>query len=624
MRSEREASEKDLQKAMESSDPMQAWHVFRSAWENEISLEMTSGNFEWIFNRNTAADEACYFIGESRFAANQLRTACARFTWTRLRDSDVLRVWAAAMGPDHVVKTWKGSRNSLPFGMRGELAGGMVASLAQLQGREWLRDKLPEIFDSLDWNEEEQESLIRELADRKVLNGLLLARLGPQANGIYERLVTGRRIKPYDLNPASSLPLAGVAAKEPALAHRLADLLKEVQIATDLRDAGLSGDEYAAAQLSSLGLRGHWKDWLRHFPLDVDLRWPLTTLDGWGHASQSPVIELGFPLIQILHVCSILDAPEFRKVVANAADYWQPEYLLYLLGREGVSYWPELRLAGNTDRRWRARWVEQAGEAIAILFFERALGLELSTLNRIPESNKEATPDFKASCNTGPLVFETKGSSNWGKHHRQRKDALAQLGKVGTDSGTGWAAQGRSFAASLFAAVHGDRRDTLFYVQDPPFAFEHLFGEGWRAQARRRHYAGVLEACGMFEAADDYLNHGEFPFRESSTFRLPSSNGGEAIQFIGSYSGPAEVARQLGHPRPQTFRGLKIFRGVDRRCLDDLSSLPRAKDRGDFEVSKVGVLPVSGDSQSKSLERRTGVYSLLSNGAILAILWDPA
>jgi len=127
--------------------------------------------------------------------------------------------------------------------------------------------------------------------------------------------------------------------------------------------------------------------------------------------------QLRFPILRLLHLQQILETPRLSKVVRDPALALVPDVALYLMGRDDVLFHPELRVLRGSDRRWRARWVESAGEAVSTMFLEDSVKLDLSTLARMPEKSGSLTPDFMAATTAGgKLVYESKGSSDWKTH----------------------------------------------------------------------------------------------------------------------------------------------------------------------------------------------------------------
>ncbi|MGA2660843.1 MAG: hypothetical protein ABSH34_25445 [Verrucomicrobiota bacterium] len=113
-------------------------------------------------------------------------------------------------------------------------------------------------------------------------------------------------------------------------------------------------------------------------------------------ASAADISLWRFPVLRLRHLQQILEAPRLSKVVRDPAIALVPDVALYLMGRDDVVFQPELRVLRGSDRRWRARWVESAGEAISAMFLEDSVQLDLSTLACVPERNNQPIPDFMA------------------------------------------------------------------------------------------------------------------------------------------------------------------------------------------------------------------------------------
>ena len=310
---------------------------------------------------------------------------------------------------------------------------------------------------------------------------------------------------------------------------------------------------------------------------------------------------------------------------------------MYTIGRDAVIYSPELRILRDTDRRWRARWVESAGEAISVLFLENAVNIDITTLSRIPERREGLTPDFQAeTISKERIVFESKGATSWNTHLKQRNHALKQLGKRIEDSSRkkknsiSWAGNGRAFALSFFASTQGSDRSSLFHADDPVFDFDDIFSNGWQANSRRKHYAAVLEASHLYEAADN-LHHGrttEGLKEEHHVFMIDADRQDRetSSRFIGNYIPVHDIARRLRHPDLRAIDALNIFVGIDNEFLRALlnNRLPGEIAREDTE-EKFERIPISKAPDwgllpgLKSDDPPRGVYSILSDGSFLAV-----
>jgi hypothetical protein len=262
------------------------------------------------------------------------------------------------------------------------------------------------------------------------------------------------------------------------------------------------------------------------------------------------------------------------------------------------------------------------GEALASMILEDRVGLDLITLARIPEAS-EATPDFIAeTADHARIVFEAKGSTDWKTHRDQRAKARRQLRKdVG--SATSWASTSRAYASCFLGAREGTSNESLLHVEDPPFAFDALFEKGWREAAMRRHFAAVLGAAGLPQAAGAVLTGNraqEIPHDD-----LIVGAGERAVTFSGTYRSLAPVAEELGHPEPWIFQRIRMFTGIDSRSFTALIE-------GRFPLWVTGISPdIDEDAAVPAFlrlpsvapleegeNREGGVYSVLADGAILA------
>jgi hypothetical protein len=276
--------------------------------------------------------------------------------------------------------------------------------------------------------------------------------------------------------------------------------------------------------------------------------------------------------------------------------------------------------------------VESAGEAIATMFLEDSVQLDLSTLARMPARNDLVTPDFMAATIIGgKLVFESKGSTEWKTHFAQRKHALKQLGKGDGNRTNSWATDGRTFACSLFAAQQGDERSSLLHVDDPPFQFQDQFREGWELHCRREHAIAMLEAARLFARADNVAGQrqGESDSNREITFRLPGGEGSEGESFLGTYLPLEEWARSLRHPNPRECKRIRIFLGVQEDLVRQFERGEFPGPRGSFDTNvtaasvpalergpKIGILP------DRERGGARGVYSILADGAFMAIEFE--
>jgi len=261
---------------------------------------------------------------------------------------------------------------------------------------------------------------------------------------------------------------------------------------------------------------------------------------------------------------------------------------------------------------------------------EAALDIDLTLLERIPETPSEMTADFKTATKRGELiVYESKGSTDWETHRKQRRKALEQIGKSKSQAGQSRDCSerdGRAFACSFYGALQGASRSTLFHVEDPPFGFNHLFSKGWEEQARRRHYAAVLQFADQFELAEQLLKPEVAPEIikeqihriEPQKFRLKI--GGESQEgslFLGVYDDIEFLARRMRLRRPAAFHGWRLFRGINEREFGDLirGRIPSQQ----IKEGRYPYIPHTGIIPGGNRGRGRGVYSLLPNGSFLAI-----
>ena len=356
---------------------------------------------------------------------------------------------------------------------------------------------------------------------------------------------------------------------------RVQDLQRMVPIATDLRDAGLRLDEQR--RLSE--------------PMWV-------------------------PLIRILHWRQLLEVPVMASALARPEDYLVPAVMLNLLDREGVAYFPEIRIAPNSERHWRRRWVESTGEAIAVLFLNEAILLDIPTLARIRERS-ESTPDFQVqSLNGEGLIFEAKGATAWTTHRRQRRDALSQLGKLDQSDGSRLESEGRAFGCAKFAAIQGDEHSSLLYVVDPPAGLGRLFPEGWDREARRHHFAAVLQMADQYEIAAHVLRGEKSEAPSSLTIlEIPGRDRERPTRFLGVRDSVERTALRLSHPNPTAFGGVTLFRGVEETVFQTLMEGQLPEVGSNEQLRRI----LSGGTLRRTEGEVRGVFSLLVNGSILAI-----
>lgn len=521
----------------------------------------------------------------------------------------------------------------------------LIEEVARRSGREQMRQELPALWRSNHLLEEEKESLVRSSLRAGVFEWATLPLLAPEAQEIARRLVIRDDIEIRDLGMVDGELTPSIGGTTPCPDHvrqAVGSLLERVGILGNLAGARLKPDELLRLELSNahpvlfLAALGRLRHRFPH-PFFEEMfhfwrhDWPSSVFANISSLTIGPGARtLGIPLVRILHMRLVLDMPALAASIAQPEVSMVPEVLLHLLGREGVIYAPEVRLAAGSERGWRRRWVESTGEAMSAIFLEDALALDLTTLARIPESDEE-TPDFQARTYPGEhIVFESKGATSWGTFRKSKRKALKQLHKTGAprawqqDLATRHGPTGRSFACSFFAASDGDAESTQFHVEDPPFAFGHLFGEVWETNARRRHYAGVLQAAGMFEEATAIVQ-GQITESSASPaehFRLELGPN-VSKEFIGRYLRPAHVARVLGHPNPAAFSTLRVFSGIEADLLDVIrrKRFPSGRPFGFQNSNKqeASLIPPFGLLPDADTTRPRGVYSRMADGAFLAI-----
>lgn len=615
------ARSREFEEALAARDSQRAWSAYEAALSSPSPLPISASDFGWLFAHSDVADAAVKRLSRDPVVRGHLSTLIGSFECLSLRNPNVRRVCRAATDVDSLMTLWgKWRHPTLAAIEKTELARGMIEMLADQAGRAWVRARVLGFWQTNSLLEEEQESIIETLAERGVLDVDLLRQLGPAAEVLAQRSLQRGRLDDYWSRRPAPPPIAGSQSSEGAR-RRIASLLDEMPLQADLRDAGIQWADTQRAWAGPWPDRRRLVDFLRHFgPFGRGEAEALAATAFSPRQPQQRAETFSIQVVRLLHLQHILAAPSLSSALAAPERLLLPEVFLYVLGQGGVSYIPELRIDPNNGRRWRARWAETTAEAVATAFLEDAVAMDLSTLARIPET-KEPTPDFQATTRTkDPLVFETKGATNWETHKRQRKEARAQLRKdpsvPGKPDGSApaWDLGGRAYACSLFASEQGAKRSSLFHVADPTFPFADLFSEGWENRARRNHYAALLDACEQYDLADYLLRRTreERPRQELEVFRLPF--GEDGLRFIGRYDPLDQVARRVGHPTPERFRGIRVFRGLDAELHGALertdSSLPEP---APAQVFPVGTVP--GDAGVPQ-----GVYSRLSNGAFLAVV----
>jgi hypothetical protein len=602
-----------------------AWELYKQSWLNGHRAEMSGDVFAWLFFDGEYASAAVALARIDATARDALRQAALRVPFHMLDDHDRQRVVAEVLDVDDLLNHWQTGRTSMPPGLRVRLARARVQCALDTAGRAVVRDYLRANWVALGLMEEEVEAVIEALANAGALTLRLLRELGSEAEHCAYRLLARGHIPDYWTSDGPSPPQVFAESSAPAAVQvRAAALLQDVCVRADLRDAGLTADEYARlahpwlAPAHSYRVRAA----ARHLPSELWdlLRPPMRQTE----PVSGPVVQ--FPLLRLLHMRMILETPILRPTEAGADPSLVLPVMLHMLSSEGVTYYPELRVPRESGQRWRAVWAERTGETIAVLMLEDAIGLDLSTLVRIPAGNKEPTPDFMAAAERGEhIVLECKGSTDWKTHCSQKQKALQQLCKGPAPEGTplvALSAGGRGFACCLYAALQRSERESLVHVEDPLFAFEALFHEGWETAARRRHYAAVLEACDQFDAADRLLGRrplsGTEREQRSSAFALGDEDD-SGLRFRGVWDRVDDTGRRLGYDDFERFTGIRVFRGISEGRYQALMSGDYGSDQMEEERQPAGRLPRVGTLPPRKGGHQ-GVYSLLSDGAFLALV----
>jgi hypothetical protein len=614
-----------------------------------------------LFSYKEVSVEAVNLVKTSKYARKTLEGAIKVGIGSLGRvfnDSDRIRVWFALRGEDYIDEILINERKMLDkINDRVDFIRIIVSNLIEYYGRRWVRNRVIRWWREADFLEEEKEVLLRLLAEEKVLNWGLVEQMGPDAIDTIQRLIRQDRIRPEYIDGFDFEVLRTIRGTQPVdwLSSKIGMLFQPVTLTVDIRDSGLKLDElsrtfsgigdwkYRDKKLLTRAMK-EMREYLhmREYEVVMEALTQYSTNLGRFSGASTEIPSISFPLIRFLHLLLILEAPSLTSALSTPELFLAPEVVMVVLGRDAVTYSPELRVFRDTDRRWRAHWVERAGEALSVLFLESAEDLDLSTLSRIDERSDKPTPDFLAQTNKEErIVIESKGSTSWEKHKKQRKDALIQLGKQTPGKGKkkedifSWAQNGRAFAMSLFAAMQGDNRSSLLHVEDPVFGFDEFFSKGWLEEARLNHYVAVLEAAQLFEVADN-LRHRHITEVSPGDAHIFTIEGKkekekkaereESSRFVGTFLQVRDAARRFRHPKLKDIDKLRIFVGVDEWTFNQLrqNRLParrRLKDTGKDEESALppdipgwGLLP-----GRKSDDPPRGVYSLLNDGAFLAL-----
>ncbi len=618
------------------------WERFKEAWKLGKSPAMNYATFLLLFSDRAKLDEALALLKTYPAAHKSLDSVCTTpfFALDGGYSRDPATIWESFQSEDTVYRFILTKRLSIEgIDKRARGLRFVLRWATDRFGRRWVRQSLMHWWRDGQFEEEEEEAFLKSLAECFVLNPDIVHDLGPGAESMLRRLHERGDLRIEHLvgiKPAAIRTVQGAQPGNP-LAARVASLMQPVALALDIQNACLRAGEDSfsgspdllgptlargAERLRRIGLPG-----MDEFAAVIQQMALQTRAQSLGSSGRT----LSFPLIRYLHLRLLLEAPSLSAALPSPEQFLIPDVLLYVLGNDSVSYSPGMRVFRDSERRWRARWAESSGEATSIMFLENSIGLDLSTLARIPETSAE-TPDFQVQSSTGePIVFESKGTTSWKVHLEQRKKAINQLyGKEdGKKARTSiWAPNGRAFALCLFAAQNGDARPSLLYAEDPPFPFQDLFKQGWEQRARRSHYAGVLEAAQMPEAGDAVLAGREFGQFEGQYFMInPEDDRGDIPnRFVGTYLPVGNIARRLRHPNPEAAAKVKVFVGVHETVFDALRS---------NQLSSLGK-PATGNSSRPSMagfggqawgflpgpERGNlarGVYSTLADGSFLAV-----
>ncbi len=649
---------------MDDSEANGMWEMWKVHLSRGLLPRVSGSEVCRVFSRPRNANEAIKLVAtDARF-----RTAFYRMVMSVLdefihgaeRDSDVANVLAAIADDEMAGSVFAGLAAYGTVEARARAVGALIRAMCSAKGRQWVRQRAARWWREHYFLEEERDAFIGTLVRQDAYRVEDLRVWGPTAEESAKRVAARARAN-GDWSWGVEAPAGTVAATEIGraptpvlLRQRTAILTQRVCLAVDARDSGLQ-----ATEIGRLPSRRHpqineWPLLARAFEraFEMPFRHVIREVPWLAAVSGLPVAvaadslgkthEVAIPLLRLLHMRLLLESPSLSDALASPESFAVPEVVLFVVGQDRVTYSPELRVFANAERRWRARWAETSAEALSALILEDALALDLTTLSRIPERNDSPTPDFRAvTLSQEPIVFECKGSTAWNTHVRQRREALAQLGKAAVaKKGTrrakeSWAGNGRSFAVSLFAAMQGDERSSLLHVNDPPFAFTNLFGEGWEDDARRHHYAGALETAQLFDESESLLRRRieRAPVQaERATFVLDDvySADGE-MRFAGNFLPITDWLRRLRHPNREAFGQLRVFVGIEENRFRELAggrlprrAVPQSDQGSTSEGEGQQISTVTGFLPSREYPGEArGVYSLLSNGALLAVEIGP-
>ena len=646
---------------MDENERKRVWEQFKRSWNNRESPDMDLDTFCELFYISDISREAVDLIGTSTHARQTIEGAIdvpyklLPRIFKYIHESGRFRVWISVRGEDDIDDIIiNGLDEIVPVSKRVDFLDIIVSKCEEYFGRKWIRNRVLRWWREIDFLEEEKEKILERLAYEYVLNWNFVQQLGPDAVETVQRLICRGSIRASKIDGFAFVDLQSIRGSQPAdwLSPRIGSLLQPVTLPLDIRDSCLQMDElrrvFAGAVMQNKVLdRDSFRQALRRLERDRDPEELFTFFSQYldfsqyfpGFSNESPALR--FPLIQFLHMCLLLEAPSLNAALKKSELHLLPEAVMHILGRDAVTYVPELRILRETDRRWRAHWVETAGEALSVIFLEKALNLDITSLSRIPEQSGKPTPDFRAQTYSDePIVFESKGSTSMNTHKKQRQDALVQLGKLTKGMGKTkrnipWSGEGRAFAISLFTAIQGDKDFSLLHADDPAFDFGEFFSEDWLEEARRIHYTAVLETAQLFGTADallhkrvkDMEHEPMHKFTIEGKAEMSEHKKGEVPSvFVGNFLNVQDIARRLRHPKLRSIEKLRIFAGLDAWVFDELrrDRLPSGKwpkeSRQEMDSKRSPVVPGWGLLPGHKPDGPPrGVYSSLADGAFLAV-----
>lgn len=620
---------------MNDEERLESWKSLISLWEGRGYSGMAPALFCDILSHREVAREAIRLAGENSGSWALLRLQLMLMQVLDRSEPYVRKIRDTVLSEREIEGLFVTSRERLSPGDRPGALSELVRGFVHAKGREAARMIALGKWWHLPLIEEEREGLVMGLLSGGIREWSYFRLLGPLALRVVAR--SGYSIEADGSAAVVTTPTTPADLRYTA--SRIDALLAPASLTVDHRDAGLTQAELgmlssATPAWSALAMalkrarhRGPELAELAHLlsheaPVALPTQPRPDGLAAWQ-----------FPVLRLIHLQQVLEAPQMSRTVRDPTLVLVPDAALYLLGRDDVFYQPELRVLRGADRRWRARWIESAGEAASIMFLEDTLQLELASVARVPEQSNRETPDFMAQTTSRErLVFESKGATDWSTHKKQRRKALRQLGKDTSAAGAGWAGGGRTFACSLFAASQGEDRSSLLHVDDPPFGFEGFFPEGWEYRCRREHAVAMLQAARIFQAADELSRRGQFSTEQAvvQTFVLGDGDETDGGQFMGNYLPLADWARELRHPNQKICQRLRVFLGIERGQFNNFAhgQFPSRSDRigiGPETESvirrparpSVGALP---GGEGGMVPR--GIFSLLADGSFMAIELD--